>query len=68
MIEIGDKNLNFLDVTIINNNNFLEFDVYKKPTFSGRVLSFLSKPSFSKKRCDYEYGKQNLFVVTSEIP
>jgi len=49
-IEIGGKNLNFLDVTIINNNNFLEFDVYKKPTFSGRVLNFLSNHPLSQKR------------------
>jgi len=46
-IEIDGKNLNFLDVTMINNNNFFEFDVYKKSTFSGRVLSFLSKHPLS---------------------
>jgi len=49
-IEIGGKNLNFLDVMIINNNNILEFDVYQKPTFSGKVLSYLSKHPISQKR------------------
>jgi len=32
-----------LDITIMNNNNLIEFDLYSKPTFSGRVLSFLSQ-------------------------
>jgi len=51
IIEIGGKNLNFLDVTIINNNNVLEFDLYKKPkTFSGKVLNYLSKHPISQKR------------------
>jgi len=49
-IEIGGKKLNFLDVTMTINNNFLEFDVYKKPTFSGRALSYLSKHPLSQKR------------------
>jgi len=41
-LEIGGKKLNFLDVTLINNKWKLEFDWYKKPTFSGRTLNFLS--------------------------
>jgi len=45
-----EKNLNFLDVMISNNINVLEFDVYKKPTFSGKVLSYLSKHPISQKR------------------
>jgi len=39
-MEIGSKKLYFLDVTLINNKNKLEFDWYRKPTFSGRVLNF----------------------------
>jgi len=31
-VEIGDKELNFLDVIIINNNKVLEFDWYRKLT------------------------------------
>jgi len=49
-MEIGGKELNFLDVTIMNNNNLIEFDLYRKPTFSGRVLSFLSQHPISQKR------------------
>jgi len=33
-------------VTIINNNNVLQFDYYTKPTFSGRFLSYLSPLAF----------------------
>jgi len=49
-IEIGGKKLNFLDVTIINNNNFIEFNWYHKPTFSGRYLNFMSQHPLSQKR------------------
>jgi len=48
-IEIGNR-LNFLDVMIINNNNLIEFDWFKKPTFSGRILSFLSDQPLTQKR------------------
>jgi len=50
-IETGDKNLKkLLNVTIMKNNNVLEFDFYTKPTFSGRFLSFLSQHPISQKR------------------
>jgi len=38
----GDNNINFLDVTIINNNSCLELDWYYKLTFSERYLNHLS--------------------------
>jgi len=47
-MEIGGERLNFLDVTLINNNT-IEFDWYKS-TFSGRYLNFLSLHSPTKKR------------------
>jgi len=34
-MEVGDDRLNFLDVTLIVNNNIIEFDWYHKLTFSG---------------------------------
>ncbi|KYN09366.1 hypothetical protein ALC57_18524, partial [Trachymyrmex cornetzi] len=37
--------LNFLDVTIMNMNGKLEFNLYHKLTFSGRYLSF-SHPKY----------------------
>jgi len=48
-VEIGGNQLNFLDVTIIKVNNFLEFNWYHEPTFSGRYLSF-SLNTLSQKR------------------
>jgi len=43
-MKIEGERLNFLDVTIINNNNIIEFDWYQKPTFFGRYLNFLHSP------------------------
>lgn len=37
-----NNSINFLDTTIIINNSYIEFNWYKKPTFSGRFLSFFS--------------------------
>jgi len=48
--EIGGKKLNFLDISIINNNNVIEFKRYHKPTFSRRYLNFLSQHLLSQKR------------------
>jgi len=49
-MENGGKRLDFLDVTIINNNDKIEFDWFHKPTFSGRYLNFLSAHPLSQKR------------------
>lgn len=50
-IEIGSENtLNFLDVTLILQNNRLIFDWFYKATFSGRYLSFLSQHPVCQKR------------------
>jgi len=49
-MEVGGSRLDFLDVTIINNNNRIEFDWFHKPTFSGRFLNFLSAHPLSQKR------------------
>jgi len=46
-IEIREKRLNFLDVTIINNNNAIEFDWFHKPTSLAGILIFFSSPSYS---------------------
>jgi len=45
----GDR-LNFLDITIIKQNNTLIFDWFRKPTFSGRFLNFNSHHPFTHKR------------------
>lgn len=50
-IEIAENGcLNFLDVCIIINNNYIEFDWYRKPTFSGRFLNFFSHHPLTHKR------------------
>jgi len=49
-MEIGGNILNFLDVTLIKNNNKIEFDWFHKPTFSGRYLNFLSLHPITQKR------------------
>ncbi|EFN66198.1 hypothetical protein EAG_02664, partial [Camponotus floridanus] len=40
----------FLDTTININKNHIEFNWYRKPTFSGRFLSFFSHHPLSHKR------------------
>lgn len=43
-MEVGEGNrLNFLDVTMILNDNHIIFDWFHKSTFSGRYLNFLSQ-------------------------
>jgi len=42
-MEIREDRINFLDTTIIKNNNKLIFDWYHKSTYSDRYLSFLSQ-------------------------
>jgi len=49
-LETGGKRLNFLDMIIINNEGTIEFDWYKKPTFSGRLLNFFPTIPPHKKR------------------
>jgi len=49
-LEIGGNKLDFLDVTLINHNNKLEFDCYRKPTFSGRVLNYFSHHPPAQKK------------------
>jgi len=45
-----NNTINFLDTKIIINNNTITFDLYKKPTFSGRYLSFHSQHPISQKK------------------
>ncbi|KYN23204.1 hypothetical protein ALC57_04381 [Trachymyrmex cornetzi] len=44
-----DDRLNFLDVTVIRDNELIEFDWYHKPTFSGRYLNCWSQHVVSQK-------------------
>jgi len=50
-LEVEDnKSLNFLEISIISDNNKLHFDWYHKPTFSRRYLNFLSQHPDCQKR------------------
>ena len=40
--EIGNKTINFLDTTIIIENNVIKFDIYHKSSFSARYLNYLN--------------------------
>jgi len=50
-LEIGINNkINFLDVTIILNNQRIMFDRYEKPTNTGRYINYCSQHPVSQKR------------------
>lgn len=46
----ADNSINFLKLKICIDNNHLIFDLYSKPTFSGRFLNFYSNHSLAHKR------------------
>jgi len=48
-IEIGINKLNFLDTTLIKNDNRIEFDWFHKPTFSGKYLNLSLHPITQKR-------------------
>jgi len=49
-MEVGDRELNFLEVKIINRDGGMIFDWYHKPTFSGRFLNFWSQHPITHKK------------------
>jgi len=49
-LEEGNNGINFLDITIIKNGNSLIFDWYRKSTWSGRYLNYLSHHPITHKR------------------
>ncbi|XP_011701227.1 PREDICTED: uncharacterized protein LOC105457947 [Wasmannia auropunctata] len=63
-LEIGGNKLNFLDVTIIKNNNKLEFDWFHEPTFSGRYLNFMSSYPLSQKRAVIMGAVDRAFILS----
>lgn len=51
---LNNNNIRFLDISIIINNNYLEFNWYKKTNFSKKIFIFLFILSFnSYKRCGH---------------
>ena len=49
IMEVGSNRLNFLDVTVIRDNELIEFNWYHKPTFLSRYLNFWSQHPVSQK-------------------
>jgi len=45
-----DKRISFLDLTFINEDGKLIFDIFHKPTFSGRYLSYYSHHPINHKK------------------
>jgi len=45
-----DKKISFLDLTFINDEGTIIFDLYKKPTFSGRYLNYRSHHPLNHKK------------------
>ncbi|KYN22422.1 hypothetical protein ALC57_05184 [Trachymyrmex cornetzi] len=75
-VEKGGDKIDFLDVSIFIHNNKFIFDWYRKPTFSGRFLNFLSNHPLSQKRgtvfslvdrafllSDYRFHYKNLTFI-----
>jgi len=49
-MEVGESQLNFLELTIIIRNSFMIFDWYQKPIFSGRIFNYFSQHPITQKR------------------
>jgi len=47
---MGGNTLNFLDLTLIKKDNYLIFNWFHKPTFSGRFLNYNSHHPFTHKK------------------
>jgi len=67
-LEVDGKKINFLDTTIILDQNRLKIDWYHKPTFSGIYELVVSASNVSKKRHYYEARRQSVFTLASRIP
>jgi len=52
-MEIGGNTLNFLDLSMIKKDDFLIFNWFHKPTFSGRFLNYNSQYPFTHKKHDH---------------
>lgn len=63
-----EKNcVNFLDVTIISQDNHLKFDWYYKPTYSGRYLHFTSQHPVCHKRGVVYSLIDRMFLLSQDL-
>jgi len=65
-LELNDGNrINFLNLNITMEGNEFIFDLYHKPTFSGRYLNFYSKHPISQKRSVIYGLVDKIFLLTN---
>lgn len=65
IVEISKNNcINFLDISTMINEEFIEFNQYSKPTFSGTFFNFLSQHSICHKK-GIIYGLINIIFKLS---
>ena len=65
--EISNKQLHFLDVTLINENGNLKTDLYSKPTDAHQYLHFHSyHPAHTKRNLPYNLANRIKRIVNSE--
>ena len=63
-----NKTLNFLDVSVNVNDNCIKTNWYRKPTYSGRVLHFLSNhPLHQKKAMVYNLVDKAILLSSGEF-
>jgi len=68
-MEVGDEELNFLDLTIIKRDGRSHFHWFRKLTFLGRIIE-LSLPTFfhTQKRHHFEFNRQSDSPIPPRIP
>ncbi|GAB1602736.1 uncharacterized protein LOC115230173, partial [Argonauta hians] len=66
-IEYSNKQLPFLDILIINQNTFLETDLYTKPTDSQQYLLFTScHPKHTKTNIPFNMARRVCTIVSNQ--
>jgi hypothetical protein len=60
--------INYLDLTIMNNNNKLSFEIYRKPTSIDLILHNTSCHPYEHKKAaiNYLYNRVNTYKLTKE--
>jgi hypothetical protein len=60
--------LNYLDLTIVTNNNELNFEIYRKPTLTDLILHNTSCHPYEHKKSaiNYLYNRKNTYKINKE--
>ena len=62
-LEIGNKTISFLDLTITITNQKLEYKTFRKPTFTDKIIPFSSNHSTNTKFSAF-YSMINRLILT----